>query len=95
MEINVERCMEAKEQTPIDKVWDACVSILRKDSKPLPLWAVAKSTQWNEDDLMAAMISYCGPNSTVIEFNFGPRHTAITGLMARDGSYAVGTCAKT
>lgn len=88
----IEKVME-RDNIDIKTIWDSCVNILRDDTRPLPLWAVAQHCGWNESELMTALINYTGHNSTVIDFSFGPRHRSIAGMADRNGSYAVGTLA--
>lgn len=84
----------AESKVDITTVWNACVDILRKDPRPLEIWAVAKNCGWDETELVTALINYTGPNRTEIAFRFPAIPcAAITGMAARNGSYAVGAYA--
>lgn len=84
-----------RDQSRIEDIWAACTDVMRNDGKPLEIPKVAKACGWNEDDLIKALIEYTGPNNTSICFRFPPIPcAAITGMAARDGSYAVGVLSK-
>lgn len=81
-----------EKKVDIATVWGACVDAMTNDNRPLELWRVAKVCNWDEEELAAALIAYTGPNETTISFRFPAIPcAAITGMAARDGSYAVGT----